>query len=303
MNKSIFLTCLLAIFYFGTQAQQSIDSESKRLKISIEYGQQMGIQHQILGISTVRQVETGQVTRVENISGSFGCGMSPGLAVDYNLTNNIQVGFAGDYVFGRTITTDKTTRGDSETETTASLSALRIAPRLSLSTALSDQMSWFARVGIDFVFMAKMKEESSMPFSAFEDFLPDPSLFPDELLSGVSTSSTTTGKFAPGIALQTGIHYRLSDRFGVQAAIEYRGYNFTTKHTELEIEDPNGILGLISAFPFLSETEYVESLGTTSNNESMRNPEDLNLFAPRQDLEQKKPASALGLRVGLTIYL
>lgn len=302
MYKITTLTFILALICASTQAQQSEDSNNKKLKISVEYGQHMGILHQIVGVSTTQHPETGETTKVENISESFGCGASPGITLDYSLTKNIQVGFAGDYIFGRHITTNELIRGGSTSESIAWLSALRIAPRISLTTEIANKLDWFVRVGVDLVFMAEMKEESNIPFSMFEDFI-DPSLFPPDALGDISTTTTTTGKFAPGLAFQTGIHYRLNDRFGLQLAVEYRGYNFTTKHSEIEIEDPNGVLGFISSVPFLSQTDYVESLGGASNNETMRNPEDLNLFAPREDLQQKKPASSLGLRIGFSIWL
>lgn len=302
MSKLASITIVLTLLCASTHAQSPVEPNSKRLRIGIEYGQQLGIQHQVLGTRTTQDEATGETTNIENISWSLGCGMSPGIAVDYSLTKNIQVGFAGDYVFGRTITTNELKRGSTSSKTTAALRAMRIAPRLSLTTPISTKVDLFARVGVDLVFMAKLKEEAEISLSMFEDLLPDPSMFPD-MAGGITATWTTTGKFAPGIAFQTGVHYRINERFGLQVAIEYRGYNFTTKHTEIEIDDPTGYLGLLSAVPFISQTDYVESLGNTSNNETMRDPEDLNLFAPRQALEQKKPASSLGLRVGFSIWL
>lgn len=311
MRTFVIFTLVLVFSCLTISAQELVKQELERnglhypWMVTITNGYNLGVQGSVLGTSTTRNADD-QIIGISNNRGSYGTGMSPGISVDYLLNKNISVGLAGEYLIGSSITTNEDTQDGAALQSESKMQAIRVAPRVTVSSHITKRTSLFARVGVDFVLGPVINSTSNF----IGDFLPEGALDPGMLppgfedfipvLDNLEINTKTRGNFSPAVMLQLGAQFRFSQLLGMQVALDYRGYTFVNKSSTTEVSGL-GLIGSFLSVPYLSEVNYTSELNANSNNTSV-NAENVDFTAPRDELEQRFAASSLGIRVGLSVY-
>ncbi|TVR38548.1 MAG: hypothetical protein EA392_08725 [Cryomorphaceae bacterium] len=285
------LTCLLATIVASAQ--------DSKIQIGVEYGYLLGVHPQNLG-SDISGAGAGINITETAITGSFGRGMSPGIFMDYYLTEHVAIGFSADYHFGCLINSGGGSLAGLGSLTSESRSQwLRIAPRLSFQMPVSDKFHLIARAGADFTPISNIRRTTKGTLD-FE--LPGDIPFP---LPGIDLSGEFTedwrGRFGVGVQFQVGFGMKVSDLIDLNLSLDYRGYTFVAASSEVSDFQLGGFNLPGFQDPYDTQVNYVNELNATSNNEAYN--DNVNRNQPREELAERFNASALGARISLVFKL
>lgn len=294
MKSHLFaMACVLAVF--------TAEAQHSKLQIGVEYGYLFGIHPQNLGSEISGSGLTGNNLTETALTGSYGRGMSPGIFVDYYLTEHIAIGFSADYHLGCVITSGGGNLAGLGSVTSESRSQwLRIAPRLSFQVPVGEKFHMIARAGADFTPMTRI---SSTTRGSLDFDLPTDIPFP---LPGLDLSGEFTeewqGRFGVGVQFQVGFGMKISELIDLNLSLDYRGYTFVSASYEISDFEFAGFpvpAGFLDTYD--TQANYVNELNASSNNEAYN--DNANRNQPREELAERFNASALGARISLVFKL
>ncbi len=227
--------------------------------------------------------DNGNTATYKGIYSSLGQGFNPNVTFGWKFNPNVGMEFGYGYLLGSKITSDIRDASGPNVETGTQEMWARMHQFMIGGRVTASEGAWqpYMRVGV-------LIGVGGQVFSEMETTTTGPSF---------NSSYHRVEEFNQGVAFGftggLGIHYHLSDMFGLYAEATMNAQNYSPNHsiiTKLDVDGQDQLAGMNIR---QKETEYVTEFTT-------QNPQ--NDGQPDQDLRFFLPMSSIGVSVGMHFY-
>lgn len=273
--KKIILSGVAVISLTAAMAQNPY------VNVSVGYG--LGLPGEPLGTNSTT-ASNGDKT-AENVYGTFGQGLSIGLAPGYFINEHFGAELGFNYFMGSKIDASTVSTPYGTATTTVHSSQIRMTPTLVFRTG-SEGLYGYAKTGV-------VMPLTGTTFAKVED----------TGAAGPGTSKTveteTKGAFSYGFSGAIGINYTINDMFSVFGEANAVQLRINAKSTTITSYTANGADVLSMMTTYDKETTYQDELNNSSNNSAYNS--NYSTSSAKEDLRTRRNFGALFLNIGLKI--
>ena len=246
---------------------------SAQLYVGAKLGYGFGAQKTAFG---TKQADKSQ----SNIYGTLGQGIPLGLKVGYFFNDNLGVELGMNYFMSSTLTKADVNMTGYTQNTTVKSTQIRLMPTLVYKT----DMGVYGRFG-----MLVPVGGSTIATSKF-------------VTGGATTDieQSFSGSFSIGFVSSLGYEFALNDNIKLFGEVEYVGLQIKGKSASMTKYTVNGTDKLASIPTYSKETNYVDELTSSSNNNTYNPAPDMSKAA--DELNSTSGYSAVRINIGISYY-
>jgi opacity protein-like surface antigen len=222
-------------------------------------------------------------TTYKGVYSSLGAGLQPQIAFGYKFNPNIGLEFGYGYLLGQKVTADINDASSPNVETGTQEMWARMHQFMIGARVTASEGSWqpYMRVGMGFGVGGRLYTETETTTSG------------PSFSSSYHSMEEFDGGVAFGFTGGLGIHYHLTEMFGIYGEASMVAQNWSPNHSEITTLDFDGQDQLGSMTIRDKQTDYVKEYTATNPPNDGQPDEELRFFVPM---------SSIGVTVGVHFY-